>query len=320
MRHAGDIAAAQYIFIATPELFTILRFHCESLSLPVEYLCLTGGQLHVKGARLIMTTNKPSAARNLPVCSAKFTRRALIAVTLAIASVGTASAAQLVAGSPPSSAPTTYLDTKTGKIAGYMPDIAAEIAKREGLTLEFQAVPFPALIQSVITGKIDMIVAGMTPTPKRAEVIDFSQVVTAFGEGIFVSDDNKKEYQSAKDFSNDVVGIMAGTDYSEAVMKNHYAKEVKIYDNPADMARDVSLHRIALGMTDYPILKAQEAAGALKGMHVVSGYTPMKAFGVAFGVKKGNTELLNKINAALDAMRADGTLDAILGRYGMVKK
>lgn len=267
-----------------------------------------------------MKPNKTRTARKFSADSARFARRTLFAVTLAVALAGSASAAQLVAGSPPSSAPTTYLDTKTGKIAGYMPEIAAEIAKREGLTLDFQAVPFPALIQSVISGKIDMIVAGMTPTPKRAEVIDFSQVVTAFGEGIFVSDDNKKEYKSVKDFSDDVVGIMAGTDYSEAVMKNHYAKEVKIYDNPADMARDVSLHRVALGMTDYPILKAQEAAGALKGMHVVNGYTPMKAFGVAFGVKKGNTELLNKINAALDAMRTDGTLDAILGRYGMVRK
>ncbi|WP_250502520.1 transporter substrate-binding domain-containing protein [Caballeronia sp. AZ7_KS35] len=267
-----------------------------------------------------MTLNKTRAARNFSAYSATLTQRALFAVTLVAASVGPASAAQLVAGSPPSSAPTTYLDTKTGKIAGYMPEIAAEIAKREGLPLDFQAVPFPALIQSVISGKIDMIVAGMTPTPKRAEVIDFSQVVTAFGEGIVVSDDNKKEYKSAKDFSDDVVGIMAGTDYSETVIKNHYAKDVKIYDSPADMARDVSLHRIALGMTDYPILKAQEAAGALKGMHVVESYTPMKAFGVAFGVKKGNTELLNKINAALDSMRADGTLDAILVRYGMTKK
>lgn len=267
-----------------------------------------------------MNPHQTKAEKNRSGYSVKAIRRALLAVTLAATSVASASAAQLIAGSPPSSAPTTYLDTKTGKIAGYMPEIAAEIAKRENLPLDFQAVPFPALIQSVIAGKIDMIVAGMTPTPKRAEVIDFSQVVTAFGEGIVVSDDNKKEYKSAKDFSDDVVGIMAGTDYSETVIKNHYAKDVKIYDNPADMARDVSLHRIALGMTDYPILKAQQAAGALKGMHVVDSYVPMKAFGVAFGVKKGNRELLNKINTALDAMRADGTLSTILGRYGMAAK
>jgi polar amino acid transport system substrate-binding protein len=39
-------------------------------------------------------------------------------------------AATLTAGSPPSSAPTTFLDTKTGAIAGFMPEIAAEVAKR----------------------------------------------------------------------------------------------------------------------------------------------------------------------------------------------
>ncbi|MGF7190458.1 substrate-binding periplasmic protein [Robbsia andropogonis] len=253
-------------------------------------------------------------------CLSSGMRRTLVAVALTIGAVGPAFSAQLIAGSPPSSAPTTYLDTKTGKISGYMPEIAAEIAKREGLTLDFQSVPFPALIQSVIAGKIDMIVAGMTPTPKRAEVIDFSQVVTAFGEGIFVRDTNKKDYKSAEDFSGDIVGVMAGTDYADSIIKMNVAKEVKIYDNPADMARDVSLGRIALGMTDYPIVKAQQAAGALKGMHVVESYKPMKSFGVAFGVKKGNTDLLNKINSALDAMRADGTLNKILARYGMVAK
>lgn len=247
-------------------------------------------------------------------------RRALVAAAIAAASLAPAFAATLTAGSPPSSAPTTYLDTKTGKIAGYMPEIAAEIAKRQGLVMEFQAVPFPALIQSVIAGKIDMIVAGMTPTAKRAEVIDFSQVITAFGEGIFVSDENAKEYKSPQDFAGEVIGVMSGTDYADTLLKMGVAKEVKIYDSPSDMARDVSLRRITAGMTDYPILKAQQSAGALKGMHVVESYKPMKAFGVAFGVKKGNAELLGKINSAVDAMRTDGTLDTILARWGMAKK
>ncbi len=71
-----------------------------------------------------------------------------------------ASAAVLTAGSPPSSAPTTFLNTQTGKIEGFMPDVAAEVAKREHLDIQYSAIPFSTLIQSVIAGKIDMIVAG----------------------------------------------------------------------------------------------------------------------------------------------------------------
>lgn len=111
-----------------------------------------------------------------------------MAMSMAAAVSVSAQAATLTAGSPPSSAPTTFLNTQNGKIEGFMPDVAAEVARRQHLEMNFTAVPFPTLIQSVIAGKIDMIVAGMTPTPERAKRIGFSQPVTAFGAGLVVRD------------------------------------------------------------------------------------------------------------------------------------
>lgn len=80
-------------------------------------------------------------------------------VTMALLSVAlgvtySAHADTLTAGSPPSSAPTTFLDTKTGKIEGFMPDVAAEVAKRQHLDVNFTAVPFSTLIQSVLLAKL----------------------------------------------------------------------------------------------------------------------------------------------------------------------
>ncbi|MCX8957802.1 amino acid ABC transporter substrate-binding protein [Erwinia psidii] len=226
-------------------------------------------------------------------------------------------AASLTAGSPPSSAPTTFLDTKTGRIEGFMPDVAHQVASRAQLDIAFTAVPFSTLIQSVIAGKIDVIVAGMTPTPEREKRISFSQQVTAFGAGLIVRDDNHKTYRSWQDLKGEVVGSMAGTDYTQSLMKSGIAKEVKVYDSPADMTRDLSLGRIAGALNDYPILKAQEKAGGLKGMHVVEGYKPESVSPMAFGVKKGNEALLAKINAALSAMKADGSLDKLKAKWGM---
>ncbi|MBV4366757.1 ABC transporter substrate-binding protein [Erwinia sp. BNK-24-b] len=226
-------------------------------------------------------------------------------------------AAMLTAGSPPSSAPTTFLNTQNGKIEGFMPDVAAEVAKRQHLGVNFTAVPFATLIQSVIAGKIDMIVAGMTPTPERAKRIGFSQEVTAFGAGLVVRDDNKKPYHSWQDLKGEVVGSMAGTDYTQSLMQSGIAKEVKVYDSPADMTRDLSLGRIAAGMNDYPILMAQQKAGGMKGMHVVEGYRPEHVSPMAFGVKKGNDKLLAEINSALTSMKQDGTLQTIKTKWGM---
>lgn len=228
-----------------------------------------------------------------------------------------ASAAVLTAGSPPSSAPTTFLNTQTGKIEGFMPDVAAEVAKREHLDIQYSAIPFSTLIQSVIAGKIDMIVAGMTPTEERAKRITFSQPVTAFGAGLIVRDDNKKTYNSWQDLKGEVVGTMAGTDYTQSLMASGIAKEVKVYDSPADMTRDLSLGRVAAGLNDYPILKAQEKAGGLKGMHVVDNYKPEHVSPMAFGVKKGNDALMAQINSALTGMKDDGTLQTIKTKWGM---
>ncbi len=239
------------------------------------------------------------------------------AVAVLLASSFASHAAVLTAGSPPSSAPTTFLDTKTGKIEGFMPDVAREVAKREKLDIDFSAVPFPTLIQSVISGKIDMIVAGMTPTPAREKFISYSQQVTAFGDGLVVRDDNKQKYTNWQDFKGEIIGSPSGTDYAQKLINSGIAKEVKLYDSPADMARDIQLGRIAGGMSDYPILKAQEKAGMLKGLHVVEGYQPMAVSPMAFGVKKGNDVLLAKINDALNSMKADGTLAALKSKWNM---
>lgn len=193
--------------------------------------------------------------------------RSCVSVALLFAALGftcSVNAALLTAGSPPSSAPTTFLDTKTGKIEGFMPDVAAEVARRQHLEINFSAVPFSTLIQSVIAGKIDMIVAGMTPTPEREKRISFSQPVTAFGPGLVVRDDNKKTYHSQQDLKDEIVGTMTGTDYTQSLIKSGIAKEVKVYDSPSDMMRDLSLGRIAAGMNDYPILKVQEKPDLLK--------------------------------------------------------
>lgn len=226
-----------------------------------------------------------------------------------------ADAPTLSAGSPPSSAPTTYLNVKTQKIEGLMPDVVREIGKREGFAVDYNAVPFAALIQSVVSGKIDIIVAGMTPTPKRAEVVDFSQPVTAFGER-----------HHREGFRQEPVSLGAGLQghvdrradrhgLRRATQALGIFKEVKMYDSPADMTRDVALGRIVAGFNDYPILKAQEIAGANSGTRVDDSYVPMRKFPIAIAVKKGNDALLAKINEALTKMKADGSLDAILKKW-----
>jgi polar amino acid transport system substrate-binding protein len=264
-----------------------------------------------------MFSNNTCSATNLVKKFCTALAPTLLASSLLLSS--TAHAAQLVlrAGSPPSSKPTTFLDVKTNTIQGFMPDIIREIGKREGFKVDFQPIPFSALIPSAASGKIDLLVSGMTPTAKRAEIVDFTDVVTAFGEGLVVQASNKNSYKTAADLKGESIGVPAGADYGETLQKMGIFKEVKYYDTPADMNRDVQLGRIKGAMQDYPVLKAQRAAGALKGLRVDETYVPVVKDDIALAVKKGNKPLLDKINHAIRQMKADGTLAKIMTKWGL---
>jgi polar amino acid transport system substrate-binding protein len=254
---------------------------------------------------------------------ASFAQRVLLAAAVAVSlafGAGHASAAamKVSAGTTPSSVPNAFLDLKTHEIEGVMPDVIREIGKREGFEVSFDVIPFSALIQSVVSDKIDLIVAGMTPTPKRAEVIDFSEPVAFFGKGIIVNASDKKTYRTIDDLKGAVVGAGAGEETSDELVKLGIFKEVKLYNTGADMARDVALGRIAAAFNDYPVWKAQEAAGTLQGTRVVDGFKPLRRVPIAFGVKKGNAALMSKINDGLAKIKADGTLDKILKKWNFV--
>jgi len=90
----------------------------------------------------------------------RFAIKAGVALSVMLgATLSHADTPTLTAGSPPSSAPTTFMDVTTQKIEGLMPDVVDAIGKREGFNVSFNAVPFAALIQSAVSGKIDIIVA-----------------------------------------------------------------------------------------------------------------------------------------------------------------
>lgn len=223
----------------------------------------------------------------------------------------------LTAGSPPSSTPMTFLDIKTQTIEGVMPDIIRAIGHREEFDVKFDAIPFAALIQSNVSGKIDIIVSAMTPTPKRAEVVDFADIVYSYGDGLVVSAEDNTEYTSAQDLKGQVVGAPAGTNYGEDLQKLGIFKEVKFYDTPQDMLKDLANGRIKGAFGDYPALKAMAARGAMPGCRVVESYKPLSVAGVAIAVKKGNKPLLDRINAGIAQMKSDGSLAAILNKWGL---
>lgn len=240
---------------------------------------------------------------------------ALLLGTLFCAQQSANAADVLRVGTTPSSPPNAFLDVKTKTIQGLMPDVIREIAKRENLEITFEPMPFSALVQSVVSGKIDMIVAGMKNTPRRAEIVDFANPIYSFGEAMVLPDSDQTDYKVAADMKGKRIGLPSGTTYAEAISKIGGFKEIKYYESAAEGVADVTHGRIDTLFQDAPIMGWMSEHGDLPGLHLAPHYTPIEVGGIAIAVKKGNKPLLDKINAGVASMKSDGTMDQLLAKW-----
>ena len=243
--------------------------------------------------------------------------RALALVCLAYVSSASAQTPTYNVGSTPTGVPFTFLDVKTNTIQGAMVDLITAIGEDAGFKVNVQATPFSALIPSLTSNKIDIISAAMLITPQRKEVIDFSDPVFPYPEGMVVSVSDNTPYKTLGDLKGQVVGAQVGTVYVDFLRKDGEFADVKVYDSLADILRDVGLGRLKAGFGDAPILKYQIAQNPDFKAKLVSTYEPKMAGSVGIGVRKTDSELLKKINASLGKLKANGTVDKILAKWNL---
>lgn len=237
----------------------------------------------------------------------------------ALAIVATTATAQTTykVGSTPTGVPFTFMDTKTQTIQGAMVDLITAIGDDQGFKVQVEATPFSSLIPSLTTNKIDIISAAMLITAPRKEVIDFSDPVFPYPEGLMIKADDGKVYKSLADLKGEVVGAQVGTVYVDFLKKNGEFAEIKTYDSIADIIRDVGLGRIKGGFGDAPIVRYQLSQRKDSGVKVAESYEPKMDGFVGLGVRKGDKELLAKVNAGLAKVKSSGKLDEILKKWSL---
>jgi len=240
---------------------------------------------------------------------------------LVLAAAAPVSAQQVLkVGSTPTGIPFTFLDTKTNSIQGLMVDLITEIGKDAGFQVQIEPMQFSTLVPSLTSNKIDIISAAMFATAARKEVIDFSDDVYTYGEGLVVPKGDAKNYASQEDLKGEVVGAQVGTAFVDALKKTGLFSEVKIYDTIPDILRDVNAGRLKAGFADLPILAYNLKQGGFPEVRLVESYKPVTVGTVAIGVRKTDKELLTKINTSLAKLKASGAVDRILEKWGQKPK
>lgn len=248
-------------------------------------------------------------------------RRTFLSILAGSALVGAFSPARaqavLKVGSTPTGSPFTFLDTKTNTIEGVMVDLIKEIAKTADLKVEVEGMQFSTLIASLTSNKIDLISAAMYITAARKEVIDFSDPIYTYGEGLLVPRSDTKDYKEFADMKGYTVGAQIGTAYVDALQKTGLFAEVKLYKTSPDILADVNAGRIQAAFADQPIMAYTLKQGQFPQVRLVKSYKPTIIGSVGIGVRKSDGELLKKINTALAKLKADGSVDKILAKWGL---
>lgn len=242
-----------------------------------------------------------------------------VAAALALATAPMSASAQTsyTVGATATGVPFTFLDVKTNSIQGMMVDTATAVGKAAGFEVTIQQTVFSALIPSLTSNKIDIISAGMLRTDQRAQVVDFTDPVYSYGEGLIVKADDNKSYPSLDELKGEMVGAQVGTVFLDMLNKKGGFKEVRSYDSIADMMRDIALGRIKAGVGDQPIVAYQIAQNTNPAVKLSKDYKPTNVGDVCLVVRKGDTPLLERLNKAIASIKSDGTLAKIVQKWGL---
>jgi polar amino acid transport system substrate-binding protein len=220
-------------------------------------------------------------------------------------------------GSTPTGSPFTFLDTKTNTIEGVMADIVKAVGKEAGFGVQIEPMQFSALISSLTTKRIDIISAAMFITPVRQEVVDFSQPIYSYGEGVVVPVKDTTGYQTIADLKGKRVGVQVGTAFVDPLQKSGLFSEVKLYDTTADLMRDANAGRIDAGFLDSPIAAFAISRGQFPNLRMATTFKPTMVSSIGIATRKGDAETMGKVNAALTKLKADGTIEGILKKWGL---
>lgn len=238
------------------------------------------------------------------------------ALTLSIA--GTAHAATVLkVASTPTGSPFTFLDTKTNTVQGVMVDIVNAVSEKAGFEVQIEPMPFASLIGSLTSNRVDLISAAMFITPAREKVVDFSNPIYSYGEGVVVPVSDTTAYTSFAEMKGKRVGAQVGTAFVEPLQKSGLFTEVKLYETTADLMRDANAGRIDVGVLDYPIAAYAINQKHFPSLRLVTTYKATMPNNIGIAGRKGDAELMGKINTALAALKADGSIDAILKKWGL---
>jgi polar amino acid transport system substrate-binding protein len=247
-------------------------------------------------------------------------KTALLALATVVGLSGLAMAEPVKVGIAAEPYPPFSSPDASGNWTGWEIDLINAVCAAGAMDCVITPVAWDGIIPSLTSGQIDVIMASMTITEERKQTIDFSDkyyktpafVATYKGSGIT---------PDAAGLTGKILGVQSSTIHADYATKHFegVAAEIKVYQTQDEAFQDLAAGRIDATQADSiavdAFLASEAGQACCEAVGAVADDPEILGAGVGAGVRKGDAELLAKLNAAIAQVIADGTYEKISAPY-----
>ncbi|MGE5590633.1 MAG: basic amino acid ABC transporter substrate-binding protein [Bacillota bacterium] len=211
-------------------------------------------------------------------------------------------------GTSPDYPPFESLDAQNNVI-GFDIDLMTEVAKQLGVKLEVVQMGFDGLIAALGAKKFDVMAAGVSVTPERKEVVDFTTPYLVGTDAIVVRTDFATPVKGLEDLKGHSVAVQIGTVQGDAAKKidGINVKEYNLFTEAATA--------VASKQADALYLHKVVAEAFIKANPVLKIAAETPAKDTAFALRKDTPDLTEFVNGVLAKMQQDGSFDALVAKW-----
>ena len=207
--------------------------------------------------------------------------------------------------------PMNYYD-ENGELTGFETEFTKAVCEKLGVEAKFQEIELNAKT-------IDAIWNGLTVTEERKENMGFSKSYVRNKQVVVIKADNKDKYTDEASMAGASCAAESGSAGQTAIETSPVLSQNEFVGASAqkDVLLEVKAGTVELGVLDYVMAKASIGEGTdYSDLMIVEG-VELAPEEYAIGMRKGDTETIEKVNGAIDELVADGTLKALAEKYGL---
>ena len=214
--------------------------------------------------------------------------------------------------------PMNYYD-ENGELTGFETEFTKAVCEKLGVEAKFQEIEWDKKEIELNAKTIDAIWNGLTVTEERKENMGFSKSYVRNKQVVVVKADNKDKYTDEASMAGASCAAESGSAGQTAIETSSVLSQNEFVGASAqkDVLLEVKAGTVELGVLDYVMAKASIGEGTdYSDLMIVEG-VELAPEEYAIGMRKGDTETIEKVNGAIDELVADGTLKALAEKYGL---